>query len=57
MTASILTAINTHWAEKGLLLKEGTVVDAPIITAPSSTRNRNGTRDSEMHQTKKGNQL
>jgi len=39
-----------------LLLKEGTVVDATIIEAPSSTKNKDGTRDSEMHQTKKGNQ-
>ena len=35
--------------------KEGTVVDATIIAAPSSTKNQSGERDPEMHQTKKGN--
>ena len=43
-------------SQKGLLLKEGTVVDATIIAAPSSTKNQDGKRDPEMHQTKKGNQ-
>ena len=38
------------------MLKTGTVVDASIITAPSSTKNKDGQRDPEMHQTKKGNQ-
>lgn len=56
LTRSIFTAINTHLAQKGLLLREGTVVDATIIAAPSSTKNRDGMRDPEMHQTKKGNQ-
>ena len=56
LTERIFTAINTVLAAKGLLLKEGTVVDATIIEAPSSTKNKDGTRDSEMHQTKKGNQ-
>ena len=41
---------------QGLLLKTGTVVDATIIAAPSSTKNSSGERDPEMHQTKKGNQ-
>lgn len=41
---------------KGLLLKSGTVVDATLIAAPSSTKNSSGERDPEMHQTKKGNQ-
>ncbi len=44
----------THLAAKGLLLREGSVVDATIISAPSSTKNEGGTRDPEMHQTKKG---
>jgi IS5 family transposase len=52
----IFTKINAHLAEKGLLLKEGTIVDATIIAAPSSTKNASGSRDPEMHQTKKGNQ-
>ena len=56
LTQGIFTAINEHLASKGLLLKEGTVVDATIIAAPSSTKNRDGGRDPEMHQTKKGNQ-
>jgi IS5 family transposase len=40
---------------KGLMLKEGTMVDATIIAAPSSTKNEDGARDPEMRQTKKGN--
>jgi transposase, IS5 family len=40
----------------GLLMHGGTVVDATIVSAPSSTKNQNGKRDPEMHQTKKGNQ-
>lgn len=56
LTASIFTAINAHLAEKGLLLRQGTIVDATIITAPSSTKNEGGERDPDMHQTKKGNQ-
>jgi IS5 family transposase len=43
-------------ARKGLLLKQGSIVDATIIAAPSSTKNAEGARDPEMHQTKKGNQ-
>ena len=39
-----------------VMLREGTIVDATIIEAPSSTKNRAGERDPEMHQTKKGNQ-
>lgn len=55
LTEGIFATINTHLAEKGLLLKEGTVVDATIIAAPSSTKNQREGRDPEMHQTKKGN--
>jgi IS5 family transposase len=54
LTQAIFEAINTHLAAKGLLLREGSVVDATIISAPSSTKNDSGTRDPEMHQTKKG---
>ena len=43
-------------ATKGLMLKTGTVVDATLIAAPSSTKNKDGKRDPEMHQTRKGNQ-
>ena len=56
LTERIFAAINVHLAVKGLMLREGTVVDATIIAAPSSTKNRDGERDPEMHQTKKGNQ-
>jgi IS5 family transposase len=56
LTERIFTAINTLLAVKGLILKEGTVVDATIIAAPSSTKNQSGERDPEMHQAKKGNQ-
>lgn len=52
----IFQTINQHLAEQGLFLKEGTIVDASIIEAPSSTKNKTGKRDPEMHQTKKGNQ-
>jgi IS5 family transposase len=52
----IFETINLHLAEKGLRLREGTIVDATIIAAPTSTKNATGERDPEMHQTKKGNQ-
>jgi IS5 family transposase len=52
----ILAAVNAKLIDRGLLLKTGTVVDATLIAAPSSTKNSTGERDSEMHQTKKGNQ-
>ena len=48
--------MNAHLARRGLMLKRGTIVDATIIAAPSSTKNKSGERDPEMHQTKKGNQ-
>ena len=51
-----LAIINADLAQQGLMLKTGTVVDASIIAAPSSTKNKDGQRDPEMHQTKKGNQ-
>jgi len=52
----ILAAVNAKLIDRGLLLKTGTVVDATLIAAPSSTKNSTGERDSEMHQAKKGNQ-
>ncbi len=52
----LLKEINAHLESQGLKLREGTIVDATIIEAPSSTKNRAGERDPEMHQTKKGNQ-
>lgn len=56
LTERIFGTINAHLADKGLLLKEGTVVDATIIATPSSTKNQSEGRDPEMHQTKKGNE-
>ena len=48
--------INRHLATQGLRLREGTIVDASIIEAPSSTKNGAGERDPQMRQTKKGNE-
>jgi IS5 family transposase len=48
--------INEYLAENGLNVKTGTIVDATLIDAPSSTKNQDGKRDPEMRQTKKGNQ-
>ncbi len=56
LTAAILAEVNAHLSEGGLLMRQGTVVDATIIAAPSSTKNDDGKRDPEMHQAKKGNQ-
>ena len=56
LALQILATVNATLTAKGLLLKQGTVVDATLIAAPSSTKNRTGERDPEMHQTKKGNQ-
>jgi len=56
LTESIFNTINAHLAEKGLFLREGTIVDATLIAAAPSTKNKEGKRDDEMHQTKKGNQ-
>ena len=56
LSIQILAAVNATLTAKGLLLKSGTVVDATLIAAPSSTKNSTGKRDPEMHQTKKGNQ-
>ena len=56
INAHLFEAINAHLAEQGLMLREGTIVDATLIAAPPSTKNRDNARDPEMHQTKKGNQ-
>jgi len=56
LTRKIFEKTQRYLTEKGLLLREGTIVDATIINAPSSTKNRGNTRDKEMKQTKKGNQ-
>ena len=56
LAPEILRRVNAYLTRKGLLLKRGSIVDATIIAAPSSTKNAEGKRDEEMHQTKKGNQ-
>src|ERR1700691_1657509 len=56
LAPEILGRVNAYLARKGLLLRRGSIVDATIIEAPSSTKNADGERDPEMHQTKKGNQ-
>ena len=56
LAEQILAVVNDMLISKGLLLKAGTVVDATLIAAPSSTKNSSGERDPEMHQTKKGKQ-
>jgi IS5 family transposase len=57
LAEDILKQVNAHLVRKGLLLKRGSIVDATIIAAPSSTKNAEGQRDPEMHQTKKGEQV
>jgi IS5 family transposase len=52
----LFAAINTDLTARGLLLREGTLVDATLIAAPPSTKNKEKKRDPEMHQTRKGNQ-
>jgi len=56
LTRTVFDTINGHLAQKGLLLREGTIVDAALIAAPPSTKNRDGQRDPEMHQARKGKQ-
>jgi IS5 family transposase len=56
LSIQLLATINATLIAKGLMLKTGTVVDATLIAAPSSTKNSTGERDPQMHQTKKGNQ-
>ena len=54
--AAILVTVNRHLDARGIPITTGTIVDATIIHAPSSTKNSSGERDPEMHQTRKGNQ-
>ena len=56
LAGPMLATVNELLRDKGLMLRIGTVVDATLISAPSSTKNDSGQRDPEMHQTKKGNQ-
>lgn len=52
----LFDAINADLTARGLMMREGTLVDATLIAAPSSTKNKEKQRDPEMHQTRKGNQ-
>lgn len=56
LARQIFEEVNQWLSDAGVLLKEGSLIDATIIEAPSSTKNSTGERDPEMHQTKKGNQ-
>ena len=53
LSAQLLATINATLTAKGLMLKTGTVVDATLIAAPSSTKNDKGERDPEMHKPRK----
>src|SRR5918911_1848794 len=56
LTRVLFDEIGAMLEERGLLMRQGTIVDATIIAAPPSTKNKNKARDPEMHQAKKGNQ-
>jgi len=56
LTEKLFAQTRRYLIEKGMLVREGTIVDATILNAPSSTKNRDQQRDPEMKQTKKGNQ-
>jgi IS5 family transposase len=56
LCGEMLMTVNRYLETKGIRISTGTIVDATIIHAPSSTKNSSGQRDPEMHQTKKGNQ-
>jgi transposase, IS5 family len=56
LSRSLFDEVSAMLEERGLLMRQGTIVDATIIAAPSSTKNKEKSRDPEMHQTKKGNQ-
>ena len=56
LAGQMLATVNALLSQRGLLLKVGTVVDATLIAAPTSTKNKDKARDPEMHSSKKGNQ-
>ena len=56
LTKAVFDEVGAMLAERGLLMRQGTIVDATIIAASPSTKNKEKSRDPEMHQTKKGNQ-
>jgi len=51
----IFETVKAHLSARGMTMRQGTIVDATLIAAPSSTKNKSKERDPEMHQTKKGN--
>ncbi|ALS93542.1 hypothetical protein AXO1947_02210 [Xanthomonas oryzae pv. oryzae] len=55
LARKLFNRVNAHLSREGQSLRGGTIVDATIIVAPSSTKNKDGERDPDMHQTKKGN--
>jgi transposase, IS5 family len=57
LSLQIMATINALLTQRGLMLKTGTVVDATLIAAPSSTKNKDRARDPEMHSSKKGEQM
>ena len=56
LAEQLFCQVNADLASEGLSLPGETIIDATLIAAPSSTKNRSGQRDEQMHQTKKGNQ-
>ena len=56
LTETIFETVNAGLRERGLMLNKGTLADATILAAPSSTKNKDKARDPQMHQTRKGNQ-
>jgi len=50
----IFDTVNAHLIARGMSMRQGTIVDATLIAAPSSTKNKKGERNPEMHQTRKG---
>jgi len=56
LTEKLFEQTRRYLTDKGMMVREGTIVDATILNAPSSTKNRDNSRDKEMKQTKKGNQ-
>ena len=52
----VYETVKAHLSERGMTMRHGTIVDATLIAAPSSTKSKEGKRDPEMNQTKKGNQ-
>ena len=56
LARQLFDAVNLWLSDAGIMMKQGTLVDATLIVAPCSTKNKRGERDGEMHQSKKGNQ-